>query len=80
MQDALFSSYSSRQVSVIYAPADQYLVILEVLPQYQRTPDALSKLYLRSSTGGAGAAGIRGAHQAPDRAAAPSTTSASCRR
>ncbi len=51
VQDALFSSYSSRQVSVIYAPADQYLVILEVLPQYQRTPDALSKLYLRSSSG-----------------------------
>ncbi|HXA50548.1 MAG TPA: efflux RND transporter permease subunit, partial [Candidatus Acidoferrum sp.] len=51
VQDALFSSYSARQVSVIYAPADQYLVILEVLPQYQRTPDALSKLYLRSSTG-----------------------------
>jgi HAE1 family hydrophobic/amphiphilic exporter-1 len=49
VQDALFSSYSARQVSVIYAPADQYLVILEVLPQYQRTPDALSKLYLRSS-------------------------------
>ena len=51
VQDALFSSYSARQVSVIYAPADQYLVILEVLPQYQRNPDALSKLYLRSSGG-----------------------------
>ena len=51
VQNALFSSYSARQVSVIYAPADQYLVILEVLPQYQRTPDALSKLYLRSSNG-----------------------------
>src|SRR5215471_1142910 len=49
VQDALFSAYSQRQVSVIYAPADQYLVILEVLPEYQRTPDALSKLYLRSS-------------------------------
>jgi HAE1 family hydrophobic/amphiphilic exporter-1 len=49
VQDALFSAYSARQVSVIYAPANQYVVILEVLPQYQRTPDALSKLYLRSS-------------------------------
>ena len=45
---ALFSAYSARQVSVIYAPANQYVVILEVLPQYQRTPEALSKLYLRS--------------------------------
>jgi len=49
VQDALFSAYSARQVSVIYAPANQYLVILEVLPEYQRTPEALSKLYLRSS-------------------------------
>ena len=48
VQDALFSAYSQRQVSVIYAPANQYVVILEVLPQYQRTPEALSKLYLRS--------------------------------
>jgi HAE1 family hydrophobic/amphiphilic exporter-1 len=49
VQDALFSAYSQRQVSVIYAPANQYVVILEALPQYQRTPDALSKLYLRSA-------------------------------
>ena len=56
VQDALFSAYSQREVSVIYAPANQYSVILEVLPQYQRTPEALSKLYLRSSSGGAGSA------------------------
>src|SRR5450631_4493835 len=49
VQDALFSAYSARQVSVIYAPANQYVVILEVLPQFQRTPEALSKLYLRSA-------------------------------
>ena len=49
VQDALFSAYSAREVSVIYAPANQYSVILEVLKEYQRTPEALSKLYLRSS-------------------------------
>jgi len=51
VQDALFSAYSARQVSVIYAAADEYSVILEVEPQYQRTPDALSKLYVRSAQG-----------------------------
>ena len=51
VQDALFSAFGTRQVSVIYAPANQYSVILEVEPQYQRTPDALSKLYVRSSHG-----------------------------
>jgi HAE1 family hydrophobic/amphiphilic exporter-1 len=51
IQDALYSAYGTREVSVIYAPADQYSVIMEVAPQFQRTPDALSKLYIRSSTG-----------------------------
>ena len=51
VQDALFSAYSAREVSVIYAPANQYSVILEVLKEYQRTPEALSKLYLRSGNG-----------------------------
>jgi HAE1 family hydrophobic/amphiphilic exporter-1 len=49
VQDALFSAFSQREVSVIYAPANQYSVILELLPQYQKSPEALSKLYLRSS-------------------------------
>jgi HAE1 family hydrophobic/amphiphilic exporter-1 len=51
VQDALYSAYGTREVSVIYAPANQYSVIMEVEPQYQRTPDALSKLYIRSSQG-----------------------------
>jgi len=51
VQDALYSAYGTRQVSVIYAPADQYSVIMEVEKQYQKTPDGLSKLYVRSSAG-----------------------------
>src|SRR5262249_47407081 len=41
-----------RQVSNIYAPANQYAVILEVKPEKQRTPDALSTLYVRSNSSG----------------------------
>jgi hydrophobic/amphiphilic exporter-1 (mainly G- bacteria), HAE1 family len=51
VQDALFSAYGERQASIIYAAADQYSVILQVKPQDQRTPDALSKLYVRSTNG-----------------------------
>jgi len=51
VQDGLFSAFGTREVSVIYAPANQYSVIIEVEPQYQRSPDALAKLYLRSSSG-----------------------------
>ena len=51
VQEALYSAFGTRQVSVIYAPADQYQVIQEVLPKYQGSPEALSKLYVRSSSG-----------------------------
>ena len=51
IQNALYSSYGDRQISNIYAPANQYSVILEVQPEYQRSPDALDKLYVRSANG-----------------------------
>jgi multidrug efflux pump subunit AcrB len=51
IQDALMSAYGDRQVSLIYEPANEYAVILELQPKYQRTPDALSQLYVRSSQG-----------------------------
>src|SRR6185312_5286102 len=51
-QDALQSSYGDRQVSLIYQPANEYEVILEVEPKYQRSPDALHSLYVHSSSDG----------------------------
>src|SRR4030095_8934438 len=36
VQTALSNAYSSRQVSTIYTPTNQYQVIVEVLPEYQR--------------------------------------------
>src|SRR5205823_11812643 len=51
VQDALFSAFSDREVSVIYAPANQYSVILEVVKEYQRSRESLSKLYLRNTQG-----------------------------
>jgi HAE1 family hydrophobic/amphiphilic exporter-1 len=51
VQTALFTAYGDRQVSNIYAPANQYSVILEVQKKDQLNPDAISKLYIRSSNG-----------------------------
>jgi multidrug efflux pump subunit AcrB len=51
IQDALYTAYGDRQVSNIYAPANQYSVILEVLPEDKRAPSALEKLHVRSSSG-----------------------------
>jgi HAE1 family hydrophobic/amphiphilic exporter-1 len=51
IEDALYYAYGSRQVSTIYAPNNQYQVILELEPRYQEDPDALSMLYIHSKTG-----------------------------
>jgi HAE1 family hydrophobic/amphiphilic exporter-1 len=51
IEDTLYAAYGDRQVSTIYTPANQYAVIMQVAPQYQRTPEGLSKIYVRSTQG-----------------------------
>jgi HAE1 family hydrophobic/amphiphilic exporter-1 len=51
IEDALFSSYATRQVSTIYAPNNTYQVIMEVDPEFQRNPQELSMLYVRAASG-----------------------------
>lgn len=51
VEQTLASAYGQRQVSTIYAPTNQYKVLIELEPQYQRDPVQLSKLYIRSSSG-----------------------------
>ncbi len=50
VETALYNAYGTRQVSQIYAPNNQYQVILQVAPEYQKDPAALSKLYVRSTS------------------------------
>jgi hydrophobe/amphiphile efflux-1 (HAE1) family protein len=49
---ALANAYAQRQVSTIYTQRNQYRVILEVDPLYQRDPNNLSQIYV-PGTGGA---------------------------
>ncbi|MEH2173907.1 efflux RND transporter permease subunit [Nostoc sp.] len=51
VEQTLSAAYGSSQVSTIYTPNDQFYVILEVKPEFQRDPSALSMLYVQSSTG-----------------------------
>ncbi|QIO34093.1 efflux RND transporter permease subunit [Bradyrhizobium sp. 1(2017)] len=44
--DTLNDAFAQRQISTIYGQANQYRVVLEALPMYQRDPSVLSKLYL----------------------------------
>jgi HAE1 family hydrophobic/amphiphilic exporter-1 len=51
VEDALYDAYGSRQISTILTPTNQYQVIMELEPEYQMDPSALSMLYIRSSSG-----------------------------
>jgi HAE1 family hydrophobic/amphiphilic exporter-1 len=51
IESALGAAYGAKQVSTIYTPSNQFWVILEVDPAYQRDPTSLPLLYIRSSGG-----------------------------
>jgi HAE1 family hydrophobic/amphiphilic exporter-1 len=51
IEDALYYAYGSRQISTIYAPNNEYDVIMELEPRYQMDPAALQWLYVRSNRG-----------------------------
>ncbi len=48
VESALTSAYGSQQVSQIFAPNDEYQVIMQVAPRYQQDPAALSLLYVQA--------------------------------
>jgi multidrug efflux pump len=58
--DTLNDAFGQRQISTIYGQANQYRVVLEAQPHYQRDPGALSRLFVtgaNTSTGTAATAG-----------------------
>jgi len=50
INDTLNDAFGQRQISTIFGQANQYRVILEAKPEYQRDPSTLSKLYLPAGT------------------------------
>jgi multidrug efflux pump len=47
----LYDAFGQRQVSTIYTQLNQYHVVLEVDPQFQKDPQSLDSIYVKSSTG-----------------------------
>jgi multidrug efflux pump len=47
----LSDAFSQAQVSTTYMPLNQYHVVMEVAPEFQKDPDALKNIYVKSTTG-----------------------------
>ncbi len=51
IENALGSAFGGQQISQINTPSNQYEVITEVLPRYQRDASTLERLYVTSTNG-----------------------------
>ncbi len=51
IDETLYDAFGQRQVATMYTSTSQYKVILEVKPEYQNDPNALSKIYVSGPNG-----------------------------
>jgi hydrophobe/amphiphile efflux-1 (HAE1) family protein len=51
IDQTLYDAFGQRQIATIYTSSRQYKLILEVQPQFQNDPSALSRIYLTTPTG-----------------------------
>jgi multidrug efflux pump len=51
IDDTLDDAFAQRQVSTIFTQQNQYHVVLEVSPKFQKNPDSLNNIYVKSSNG-----------------------------
>jgi HAE1 family hydrophobic/amphiphilic exporter-1 len=60
IENAFYDAYGPRWVSTIYAPVNEYKVLLELAPEFQADPQALSMLYFKATPTGNGTAPASG--------------------
>jgi multidrug efflux pump len=76
VDNALYNSFGQRQVATIYDELNQYKVVMEVAPEYARSPESLKDVHVsaRSPTGGAGSSNNVAAARDASTGSALSTT------
>ncbi|MBF6570373.1 MAG: multidrug efflux RND transporter permease subunit [Candidatus Binataceae bacterium] len=52
IDNTLYDALGQRQISTMFTQLNQYHVVLEIDPQFQRDPKSLQSIYVSSSTGG----------------------------
>ena len=58
IDNTLYDAFGQRQINTMYTQLNQYHVILDTDPQFQRSPRKLNDIYVQASTGSGG--GISG--------------------
>jgi len=52
IDDTLYDAFGQRQISTLFTQLNQYHVILETMPDFQKNPAKLQNIYVRSTGGG----------------------------
>jgi len=52
IEQNLYDAYGSRQVSTIYTPTNEYWVVMESMPEFERDEHSLDQLYIRAPATG----------------------------
>jgi multidrug efflux pump len=52
IDNTLYDAFGQRQISTMFTQLNQYLVVMEVAPEFQRDPKTLQNIYVGSATGG----------------------------
>ncbi len=74
IDQTLYDAFGQRQVSTLYTQLNQYHVVLEAMPSFQRNPDKLHDIYVRSASAAGAAPGTGGS--SPTSATSATATSA----
>ena len=51
IDNTLYDAFGQRQVSTIYAPRNQYHVVMEVAPEFWQNPDTLDRIFISTAGG-----------------------------
>ena len=51
VDNTLYDAFGQRQVATVFTQLNEYHLVMEVAPDYQRNPDSLKSIYARSSNG-----------------------------
>jgi multidrug efflux pump len=51
IDNTLYDAFGQRQVSTMFTQLNQYHVVMEVPPQFQKSAESLKQIYVKSSTG-----------------------------
>ena len=58
IDETLYDAFGQRQISTLFTQLNQYHLILEAMPDFQKKPGGLDDIYIRSALGGAVPLGV----------------------